>query len=258
MTNKTTTPTIDVATLEPIERNEAIDLGLVEYRRLIDGLRALGADDWAQQTDCELWDVRAMAGHLAGSMWSNATIRRTAREQIATAIRSKRRDEELVDAMTAIQVERMADKSTDELLASMEANAEPAAAGRRRLPALMAKPGAIAQTVNGEVEKWALSYLLGIILTRDTWLHRVADIPRAIGREPKVDDHDARIVADVVAEWARRHGRPFELTRTGPAGGHFRHGDGGPRLQLDAVEFCRILSGRADPDHPLLETQVPF
>jgi len=32
-------------------------------------------------------------------------------------------------------------------------------------------------------------------------------------------DHDARIVADVVAEWAGRHGRPFTLHLTGPAGG---------------------------------------
>lgn len=253
-----TATAIDVANIEVIERSEAIDLGLIEYHRLTAALRDLDTVDWLQQTDCTEWDVRAMAGHLAGSMWSNATIRRTAAEQIATAIRSKRRGEELVDAMTAIQVERMADKTVEELLDTMDGLAEPAASGRRRMPALVSKPGAIAQVVNGKVERWPLSYLLGIILTRDTWLHRVADIPRAVGRPPQLDSHDARIVADVVAEWARRHGKPFSLTLTGPAGERFRAGEEGPEIEVDAIEYCRMLSGRADPIHPLLETEVPF
>ncbi|MDQ6724619.1 MAG: hypothetical protein M3066_00345, partial [Actinomycetota bacterium] len=43
-----------------------------------------------------------------------------------------------------------------------------------------------------------------------------------LGRELVLTaDHDARIVADVVAEWSTRHGRPFFLTLTGPAGGEF-------------------------------------
>ena len=70
-------------------------------------------------------------------------------------------------------------------------------------------------------------------------------------------EHDGRIVADVVAEWARRHGRPFTLELEGPAGGTFQHGDGGERTTLDAVEFCRILSGRA-VGTGLLSTEVPF
>jgi uncharacterized protein (TIGR03083 family) len=32
-------------------------------------------------------------------------------------------------------------------------------------------------------------------------------------------------LADVVAEWARRHGQPLDLILTGPAGGHFRSPD---------------------------------
>jgi len=70
-------------------------------------------------------------------------------------------------------------------------------------------------------------------------------------------DHDARIIADVVAEWARRHGQPFTLTLTGPAGGSYVAGDGGEHIELDAVEFCRILSGRAT-GAGLLSTEVPF
>ena len=68
--------------------------------------------------------------------------------------------------------------------------------------------------------------------------------------------HDGRNVADVVAEWARRHGRPFELTLTGPAGGRYRSGTDGEAIEIDAVELCRTLAGRA-PGEGLLATVVP-
>lgn len=70
-------------------------------------------------------------------------------------------------------------------------------------------------------------------------------------------DHDGRIVADVVEEWAGRHKQPYTLTPTGPAGGTFTSGEVGPRLDLQAVEFCRILSGRERGDR-LFATRVDF
>lgn len=80
--------------------------------------------------------------------------------------------------------------------------------------------------------------------TRDTWMHRI-DLSGATQREPALSaDHDARIVADIVAEWARRHQRPFTLALGGHAGGIYRQGTGGENIDIDAVEFCRILSGR--------------
>jgi hypothetical protein len=42
-----------------------------------------------------------------------------------------------------------------------------------------------------------------------------------------------------------RHGQPFTLELTGSAGGTYRFGTGGADLRMDAVEFCRTLSGRA-------------
>jgi len=44
---------------------------------------------------------------------------------------------------------------------------------------------------------------------------------------------------------------------TGPAGGSWTFGSGGPEIELDAVEFCRILSGRGEAEG-LLKTAVPF
>ena len=88
-------------------------------------------------------------------------------------------------------------------------------------------------------------------------MHRV-DISRVTGRSLVLTpEHDGRIVADVVAEWARRHGCSFRLELTGPAGGTFIKGDGGEAITLDAVEFCRILSGRA-VGAGLLTQEVPF
>jgi hypothetical protein len=52
-------------------------------------------------------------------------------------------------------------------------------------------------------------------------MHRI-DAARAVSRPPElIADHDGRIVADITAEWARRHGKPFTLDLTGPAGGTY-------------------------------------
>ena len=102
-----------------------------------------------------------------------------------------------------------------------------------------------------------IGYLTDRIYTRDAWMHRV-DIARATGRELVLTpEHDGRIVADVVAEWARVHGQPYRLTLTGPAGGTWSAGADGEEITLDAIEFCRILSGRA-PGEGLLAHEVPF
>jgi hypothetical protein len=70
-------------------------------------------------------------------------------------------------------------------------------------------------------------------------------------------EHDGVLVADVVAEWAQRHGQRCSLTLTSPAGGTWTWGADGPAYELDAVRFCRILSGRATGEG-LLTTRVPF
>jgi hypothetical protein len=110
------------------------------------------------------------------------------------------------------------------------------------------------------VETWRLGYLLDVIYLRDLWMHRI-DAARAAGVELELrPEHDGRIVADVVAEWARRHGQPFALTLTGPAGGHFTAGPPdarGTAIEIDAVELCRTLAGR-EPGEGLLATVVPF
>jgi hypothetical protein len=131
--------------------------------------------------------------------------------------------------------------------------------GRRRIPALVRHHAKLA--VDGPVhERWKLGYLIDTIYLRDLWMHRV-DLAHAVDRPVALSaEHDGRIVADVVAEWARRHRAPFVVELTGPAGGTFAH-DGdradAEHRSLDAVELCRSLAGRAPADG-LLTTIVPF
>jgi hypothetical protein len=115
--------------------------------------------------------------------------------------------------------------------------------------------------VDGPVfETWKLGYLVDTIYLRDLWMHRI-DLARAVDRPLELSaDHDGRITAEVVAEWARRHGQPFFLELTGPAGGSYAHQPDAPEaehLKLDAIEFCRTLGGRASATG-LLATVVPF
>ena len=105
--------------------------------------------------------------------------------------------------------------------------------------------------------KWPLAYLMDTIFTRDVWMHRV-DVSRGVGRDLVLtSEHDGRLVADVVREWAQCHGEPFTLLLDGPAGGTFVRGAGGEEHHLDAVEFCRMLSGRST-GAGRLATPVPF
>jgi hypothetical protein len=59
-------------------------------------------------------------------------------------------------------------------------------------------------------------------------------------------DHDGRLVADIVAEWAGIHGQPFELVLEGAAGGKYSQGLDGQRVEIDALDFIRTLSGRLE------------
>ena len=247
---------VDVRGLHPIARPESVTLARDETARAVALLRSLAPGDWALGTDCPAWDVRAMAGHVLGMAETFAGLRRF----VTTMIAGQRAagDGPDIDGITAVQVRANAGLTTAELVRRLDA-AGPRQArwrGRRRL--MRAIP-MTEELPEGGTERWRMAFLLDIVLTRDTWMHRV-DIARATERPLELTaGHDGRIVADVVREWAERHGRPFRLQLTGPAGGSYAGGGPGPTesLELDAVEFCRILSGRA-PGHGLLGQRVPF
>jgi uncharacterized protein (TIGR03083 family) len=240
--------------VRPISRAEAVGLATTEFERVTELFRQLDGDDWTQPTECPGWDVRAMAAHMVGMMEGFSSFRSL--RHLMKEAKKAAGEGKLVDGMTAVQLAERAHLTTDELVSQSADLGPRQATWRGSRPGLM-RMAPMKEEVGGKPETWRLGYLFDVILTRDPWMHRV-DITRATGREMALTpDHDGRLVADVVAEWARRHGRPFTLHLTGPAGGSFTHGDGGDELTLDAVEFCRTLSGRATGTG-LLTQEVPF
>lgn len=245
---------ITAADIGSITRPEARTLAEAETAAMVAVLVDLSPDEWARPTDCPDWDVRAMAGHVLGmtegftGLWRMASMFRAGGKLAG--------DRPFIDGVTAHQVATNAQLSTAELVARMAAAGPRQARWRTERPILRRMPMKN-QNPDGTVETWTMGFVFEVIQTRDTWMHRV-DVARATGRALDLTPaHDGRIVADVVAEWARRHGRPFTLELTGPAGGTYTSGTDGAALTCDAIEFCRTLAGRA-PGTGLLAQRVPF
>jgi uncharacterized protein (TIGR03083 family) len=236
-----------------LDRATAYRLAATEYGRTLDAWRGLDPDDWARPTPCSAWDVRAMVAHTLGMTEMTTSVRRMVHQQRAAA-----RAGGGIDALTEVQVREHAHLGPGELVEAMAAAAPRAVRGRRRLSALVGRVTLPEEQVNGDVrETWRIGYLLDVVLTRDPWMHRM-DLAAATGRAPHLTaEHDGVLVADVVAEWAQRHGRPYRLRLTGPAGGEWSSGADGEEHELDAVDFCRLLSGRGT-GAGLLAQQVPF
>ncbi len=235
----------------PMQYQDWMRAAAEEYRRILELLRQLDVAAWAAPTDCDGWDVRAMVSHLAGAAQGAASVRELVRQQRKAAPLLPGAD--TIDRINEWQVLERADRSPEQLIDELTAAGPRAVRARSRIPRpIRALPVPFGPPLGTK----PFGYLVGRILTRDAWLHRV-DLSRATGRTLRLtEDHDARIVADVVSEWAALHGRPFRLTLTGPAGGSWDRGSGDP-VGLDAVEFCRILSGRAG-GQGLLGTRVNF
>jgi uncharacterized protein (TIGR03083 family) len=246
---------IAVDDIKPITRSEAHALAATENERVLDLLRSLTDDDWSKPTDCSAWDVRALAGHILGGMEGFCSFGRLI--HMMRAAKKEAGKGSFVDGMTTVQVRERADLTHAELLRRLGDAGPRSARFRSRMPAPFRIVAMKQELLSGKTESWKMGYLLDTILTRDTWMHRV-DIARATGRELALTaEHDGRIVADAVGEWARRHGQPFSLELTGPAGGTFTRGSGGEAISLDAVELCRIFSGRG-VGGGLLTHEVPF
>lgn len=241
-----TVPTYtDVAVIERIKHGEAMQIAAVESGKFAAALRDLRESDWKKPTACALWDVHAVAAHIVGSAAGQASPREF--------VRQVRRGKPLVaevggqywwDGMNEVQVRERAASSPEELIAEWDAITPTALKARTKLPRPVAKLPLL--NLPAPVGRQPVSYLFDVGFTRDVWMHRV-DIARAAGTDLDIDAaHDGRLVADIVAEWAGTHRQPFSITLTGPAGGAYVLGKGGDVLEMDAVEFCSILSGRGE------------
>jgi uncharacterized protein (TIGR03083 family) len=241
-------------TIRGLSHSEWMALAETEFARMVALLQQLRPEQWQQQTVCELWDVRAMAGHVLGMAQAQASL-----AQFIHDLRSahKRSGGSMIDALNATQVKERSHLTTAQVVDGLVSASPRAVRARRRSPAPMRWLLKIPQDPPFQGERLQYGFLVDTIFTRDTWIHRL-DIARATGREMALTrDHDGRILADAVADWARRHSQPFDLTLTGPAGGRWGRGTDGEAFELDALDFCWTVAGRM-PGGGLLSTRVPF
>jgi uncharacterized protein (TIGR03083 family) len=238
-----------------ITRSEAHGLAEEEFRRTALLVASLTSAEWAAPTDCTGWDVRKMVLHILGSGDSQASVREFAHQfRRGLPLNREIDSHHWVDGMNELQIRERGHLSNEELVAKVGAVGPRAVKGRWRTP----PPVRYVPVPFGPPIGWMpLKYLLDVGFTRDIWAHRI-DIHAAIDRPMHLSaDHDGRLVADIVAEWAGIHGQPFELVLDGPAGGKFSQGMSGERIEIDALEFIRTLSGRL-PGVGVLSNQLPL
>jgi uncharacterized protein (TIGR03083 family) len=248
---------VSVSDVPAIDHDEAMVRAATEYDRFAALVESLCGDEWAAPTDCTEWTVRDIVLHVLGTAEGSASSEENEHQQRAAREWAEANGRSFVDGLGAVQVAERSDLGNADIPARVRRVFPDALNGRANLPEAVREKLTIDVEIPGISETWKLGHLTDLILTRDIWMHRV-DISRATGRDLELTaDHDGRLVADIVAEWARRHGRPFVLRLGGPAGGTFIHGDGGEENTVDTVEFCRIVSGRA-PGAGLLTQEVAF
>jgi uncharacterized protein (TIGR03083 family) len=236
-----------------IKRPEARVLAVEEFRRFAVLVGSLDGGEWTLPTDCDAWDVRKMALHVLGSADAQASFPQFLHQLRRGRPLNKEIDSHhWVDGLNELQIRERAHLSDAEIVEQLTDVGPKAVKGRWGTP----PPMRYLPISFGPPIGWApLKYLLDVGFTRDVWAHRI-DICGATGREMHLSaDHDGRLVADIVAEWAQIHGEPFELELDGPAGGKFTQGVGGERVEIDAIDFVRVLAGRRQATgvlaHPL-------
>ncbi len=233
--------------------DEWMDVAAAEYRRIDQLLGELRPDEWALPTECPGWTVRDIVSHLLGAADATAGSRERM-HQFRTGVRHRRRGQLLIDAMNAVQVSERSDWPGDRLRQALSDAGQRSVRARRGIPAAVR---ALRLPLGRPLGFSTLGNLLDRIYTRDAWMHRI-DIARATARPLETTaDHDGRIVADAVNEWTARHGQSVTLQLTGPAGGQWSQGSASASLTMDAIEFCRTLSGRGEATG-LLRHQLVF
>jgi uncharacterized protein (TIGR03083 family) len=235
-------------TLVPaVSRSEGAVLAVNEGRKLVAQLAALTPEQWEAPTECPPWTVRDMVTHVLANHEGLASMR----EQLHQLMAGRKRGGSIVDGVSAVQLDERRSKTPADLLGAYEGVLEASVRARKRWPAPL-RSFRLSIPLGDHEERWSLAYLHDVIYTRDAWMHRM-DICRAAGVEPSLNRaHDGAIVQRIVQEWADRHGQAFALELTGPAGGSFAcSGSTGGEpvsLTLDAVDFCRGVSGRGEPN----------
>ncbi len=227
----------------PMTAERAFGIATGELLAFLDLIRDLGTHEWQLPTDCTGWTVRDIVAHVTGAMEEGARPWVQIRH-FALAPRKYPHMAPL-DAVNQTQLDERRGASTDQLVAELASLAPRAARARRRLPRLL-RNRAVPGRDNGLPPGSTFAYLVDVIYPRDLWMHRI-DVEQAT-RRPHTrtrteNDVVEEVVRDLAAVWP---GPTTALSLTGPGAGSWQLGEGAPAatLSADAVETCRMLSGR--------------
>lgn len=236
-------PTAIASEIPAVSAAEAGQLMQTSYNRFLSLLETLRPEEWLLQTPCTEWNVRDMVAHQAGAYATGLGYREMLRQYLTIPGPGQLPE----DAINALQLRERVNKTPADLIAELR----------------QAGPTAIKNWTDGfQLVRWItiphkiagmlnLNYLMWIVHSRDTWIHRL-DISIATGRPfEQTPEHDGRMVALVVRDLAqnltRKLGsRAIGLVLRGAAGGSWKIGQGEPVaiLEMDALDFNLFLSGR--------------
>lgn len=241
----------DAAGIPPLSHSEAGVIARTEVDRFLALVRQLDAADWEKPTDCTLWNVRQILAHQAGAYAGFASWGQFVR-QWSQLLKRRAPGELPVDLVNRRQVADRAQASPAALIRELEEVGPRAIAVRQRLPGPLR---ALRLPFGPPLGVARVDYLTDLIYTRDTWSHRL-DICRAVARPMTLTaEHDGRLVALVVRDLAAQlqaalTKKSVILRVVGPAGGLWRLGlgDVSATLQMDALDFIRLTSGRLAPE----------
>ena len=243
----TTNTVVPVSSIPRIGHQEAMAITAEENDRFHRLLAHIEPDQWHWPTDCTRWDVRDIAVHVIATAQAAASPLEFGRQMWAgRPLTAEIGGVHWVDGLNEAQLRARTHLTPAELPDLWATAAARGLRARQRTP----RPVRALPLLRLEPGNWKpLSFLFDMGFTRDTWMHRI-DITRAVGEAYLATaDHDGRIVADVVAEWATTHTDPFTLHLTGPAGGIYGRTSEptGDTVTVDAIDLCRVLSGRGTP-----------
>lgn len=238
-------PVVAVESIAAIDHAEAMKLTAAENDKFLELITGLSSTQWQTPTECPRWTVKSMVAHVTGSARSQASIPEFVRQVYSgRKLMDSINGQYWWDGMNEVQVVEREDSSADQLVEEWSVASKAALKARTTMPRPIARLPLL--NLPDPVGRQPISYLFDMGFTRDVWMHRV-DIAFATDQPPAFDGvHDARIMADIVAEWSTTHCEAFDLTITGPAGGRFTSGAGGEVLEVEPVEFLRTLTGRAE------------
>ena len=246
-TGESTHPIPNAIDIPYVTEEEAFTLMRTEFERFMKLLGTLGADDWGKPTACTAWTVRAMLAHQAGGYASGTGYVEMIRQYSARPKPGQLPE----DAINELQVSERASRSPDELITELR-TAGPVAiqkwAYQFRLAKMMTNLVKVPHPVTGTI---SLKYLMWIIHSRDTWMHRL-DICRATNRPfEQTAEHDGRIAALVMLDVARLlspklNGAAVIFDLSGVAGGIWKIGGGEIKstVRMDVLNFNIFASGR--------------